>query len=41
MLLQPGDMILVNRDALEKIARFIKVFNLGVYFNPIGSSGLF
>jgi len=41
MLLQPGDMILVNRDALEKISRFIKVFNLGVYFNPIGSSGLF
>ena len=41
LLLQPGDMILVNRDALEKIARFMKVFNLGVYFNPIGSSGLF
>jgi len=41
LLLQPGDMILVNRDALEKISRFIKVFNLGVYFNPIGSSGLF
>jgi polysaccharide export outer membrane protein len=41
MLLQPGDMILVNRDALEKIGRFMKTFNLGVYFNPIGSSGLF
>jgi len=41
LLLQPDDMILVNRDALEKIARFMKVFNLGVYFNPIGSSGLF
>jgi len=40
LLLQPGDMILVNRDALEKIGRFIKVFNLGVYFNP-SSSGLF
>jgi hypothetical protein len=41
LLLQPGDMILVNRDALEKIGRFMKTFNLGVYFNPIGSSGLF
>ena len=41
LLLQPGDMILVNRDTLEKIGRFMKTFNLGVYFNPIGSSGLF
>jgi polysaccharide export outer membrane protein len=41
LLLEPGDMILVNRDALEKIGRFMKTFNLGVYFNPIGSSGLF
>lgn len=41
LLLQPDDMILVNRDALEKIGRFMKTFNLGVYFNPIGSSGLF
>ena len=41
LLLKPGDMILVNRDALEKIGRFIKTFNLGVYFNPIGNNGIF
>jgi polysaccharide export outer membrane protein len=41
LLLQPGDMILVKRDALEKIGRFIKTFNLGVYFNPIGNNGIF
>ena len=40
LLLQPGDMILVNRDALDKIGRFIKTFNLGVYLNPT-TSGLF
>jgi len=40
LLLQPGDMILVNRDTLEKIGRFIKTFNLGVYFNPT-TTGLF
>ena len=40
LLLQPGDMILVNRDGLEKIGRFIKTFNLGVYFNP-STTGLF
>jgi polysaccharide export outer membrane protein len=40
MLLQPGDMILVTRDKLANIGRFVKAFNLGVYFNPIPSNGL-
>jgi polysaccharide export outer membrane protein len=40
MLLQPGDMLLVSRDKLDKIGRFVKTFNLGVYFNPIPNSGL-
>jgi polysaccharide export outer membrane protein len=41
LILQPGDMILVKRDTLEKIGRFIKTFNLSVYFNPIGNNGIF
>jgi polysaccharide export outer membrane protein len=41
LLLQPGDVILVQRDALEKIGRFIKTLNLGVYLNPIGNNGIF
>ena len=40
MLLQPGDMLLVSRDKLEKIGRFIKTFNLGIYLNPIPNSTL-
>ncbi len=32
--LLPGDMILVPRDNLEKVSRYIKIFNLGLYFNP-------
>jgi polysaccharide biosynthesis/export protein len=40
MLLQPGDMILVTRDKLSKVGRFIKTFNLGVYFNPLPTNGL-
>ena len=41
MVTQPGDMILVRHDALEKISRFTKAFNLGVYLNPIGNNGIF
>lgn len=41
LLLQPGDMILIKRDGLEKIGRFIKTFNIGTYFNPIGNNGIF
>jgi len=40
MLLQPGDMILVTRDKLANIGRYIKTFNLGVYFNPLSANGL-
>ena len=34
-LLQPGDMILVPRNKLENVSRFIKATNLGVYFDPL------
>jgi polysaccharide biosynthesis/export protein len=33
--LQSGDMILVPRDKIEKISRFVKLANLGLYFNPL------
>ena len=36
--LQPGDMLLVPRNTLTKIARYIKLINIGLYFNPL--SGL-
>jgi polysaccharide export outer membrane protein len=32
--LRPGDMILVPKSAFSKIARFIPVPSLGLYFNP-------
>jgi len=32
--LEPGDMILVTRNKMEHISRFMKATNLGVYFNP-------
>jgi polysaccharide export outer membrane protein len=32
--LQPGDMILVTRNKMEHLSRFMKASNLGVYFNP-------
>ena len=35
LILQPDDMILVRRDGLAKIGRFVRTFNLGVYLNPI------
>lgn len=41
VLLKPDDMILVRHDTLSKIERFVKVINLGFYFNPIGSQGIF
>ena len=41
LLLQPGDMILVKTDALEKIGRFIKTFNIGTYFNVLGTNGIY
>lgn len=35
MMLQPDDMILVRHDNLSKIERYVKIINLGVYFNPL------
>ena len=35
MQLESGDMLFVPRNKLEKISRFIKVANLGTYFNPL------
>jgi polysaccharide biosynthesis/export protein len=32
--LEPGDMLLVTRNKMEHISRFMKATNLGVYFNP-------
>jgi polysaccharide export outer membrane protein len=33
-VLEPGDMLLVTRNKLEHVSRFLKAANLGVYFNP-------
>jgi polysaccharide biosynthesis/export protein len=33
--LQSGDMILVPRDKIEKLSRYIKLLNIGTYFNPL------
>jgi polysaccharide biosynthesis/export protein len=33
--LQSGDMLFVPRDKIEKISRFVKLANLGLYFNPL------
>jgi polysaccharide biosynthesis/export protein len=32
--LQPGDMLLVTRNKMEHLARFMKATNLGVFFDP-------
>jgi polysaccharide export outer membrane protein len=34
MPLQPGDMIYVTRDKASRIEHYMKVANLGMYFNP-------
>ena len=41
LMLQPDDMILVQRDNTEKFTRYVKLANVGVYFNPIGNNGIF
>ena len=41
LLLQPDDMILVQHDHLNNFSRYVKLANIGVYFNPIGNNGLF
>ena len=33
--LEPGDMLLVPRNKLEKISRYMKLFNIGAYINPL------
>ncbi len=38
--LQAGDMLLIRHDTLESISRFLKVFNLGLYINPLPSNGI-
>ena len=35
--LHPGDMLYVPRDKIQKVSRYIKVLNLGMYFNPLQS----
>lgn len=35
LLLQPGDMIMVPRDKVSRISRFIKLTNLGIFLNPL------
>lgn len=32
--LEPGDMLLITRNKMEHLSRFMKASNLGVYFNP-------
>jgi polysaccharide export outer membrane protein len=32
--LEPGDMLLVTRNRMEHLSRFMKASNMGVYFNP-------
>ncbi|MHB1023037.1 MAG: polysaccharide biosynthesis/export family protein [Acidobacteriaceae bacterium] len=34
MLLQPGDMLLVQRDKIANLGRYMRQLNLGVYYNP-------
>jgi len=35
IVLEPGDMLLVPRDKVENISRYIKLLNIGTYFNPL------
>ena len=35
IVLQPGDVILVPRNKLEHLARFMKATNIGVFFDPL------
>jgi polysaccharide export outer membrane protein len=35
--LEPGDMLFVPKDKVEKVARDIKLANLGMYVNPLAS----
>ena len=35
LILESGDMILIPRNKLEKLSRFIKATNLAIYFDPL------
>ena len=35
MTLQAGDMVMVPRDRIFHISRYIKLANVGVYVNPL------
>lgn len=35
LLLQPGDMVLVQQNTRAKLERFIKAINVGLFFNPL------
>jgi polysaccharide export outer membrane protein len=34
-VLEPGDMLLVPRNKLENVSRYMKLFNIGAYINPL------
>ncbi len=35
LVLEPGDIVLVPRNRLENVARFVKATNLGLYLDPL------
>ncbi len=35
VVLEPGDMLLVPRNKVEVASRYIKLLNIGAYFNPL------
>jgi len=35
LILESGDMILIPRNKLEELSRFIKATNLAIYFDPL------
>ncbi len=35
LVLEPGDLVLVPRNRLENLARFVKATNLGLYLDPL------
>lgn len=35
VLLKPGDMLLVSTNTMTKIGRFVRLANLGLFFNPL------
>jgi polysaccharide export outer membrane protein len=41
MLLQPDDMILISRDNLSNLGRFVHNTNLGIYLQPLTGSPIY